>query len=175
MTYKDRIDTTSEQRAEFETVFTPFAEMIEGKAKVLLLRDYHVENLIWMPERGGVARVGLLDFRDAHHDVSADVEARVNAHYLKQTGMPSGTFKLAYAILGVQRNLRILGLFVKLCLRDGKQQYIEMIPRVWSCFQRDLSHPELIKLAYILRTALPFPTLERPEKLRNRCATNPTP
>ena len=76
---------------------------------------------------------------------------------------------------GMQRNLRVFGLFVKLCLQDGKPRYTDMMPRVSSYLQRDLSHPELIKLANILHAALPFPTPERLEKLRSQCAKTPMP
>ncbi|PZQ97705.1 MAG: aminoglycoside phosphotransferase [Cereibacter sphaeroides] len=153
--------------------------------RVLILRDYHAENLLWLPERAGLARVGLLDFQlgqmgqpaydlvslcqDARRDVSHAVEEAMVRRFA--TGM-NGTvddFRTAYAVLGAQRALRILGIFTRLCLVAGKPGYVELIPRVWSQLLRNLAHPALHRLAEVCEAMLPEPTSERLERIRTQC------
>lgn len=154
-------------------------------AEVLIQRDYHAENLLWLPERRGIARVGLLDFQDAmighraydlvsvlqdaRRDVPRAVEAAMIARYIAATGVWAEDFETAYHVLGAQRNLRILGVFARLCLRDGKAHYIDLIPRVWAHLQRDLAHPALAPVARILHGLLPEPGPEILQGLKNRC------
>ncbi|WP_306114884.1 MULTISPECIES: aminoglycoside phosphotransferase family protein [unclassified Roseovarius] len=158
-------------------------------AEVLIQRDYHAENLLWLPERDGVARVGLLDFQDAmvghraydlvsllqdaRRDVPPAIEAEMIAHYVTVTGADREAFETAYRCLGAQRNLRILGVFARLCMRDGKRGYIDLIPRVWHHLQADLTHPALSEVAAILANGLPEPTPAVLQKLSDKCATVP--
>ncbi len=158
---------------------------------VLALRDFHAENLIWLPGRKGVARVGLLDFqdafsghpaydlisltRDARRDVSQDLAAQISARYIAATGQDAAAFRRASAILAVQRNLRILGVFARLARRDGKPGYIPFIPRVWGHLMRDLAHPALGDLRAILARDLPEPDDDFLNKLRASCKTSPAP
>ena len=81
----------------------------------------------------------------------------------------------AYALLGAQRNLRILGIFARLCLRDGKPHYVDLIPRVWQHLQHNLCHPALAAVADSIAGVLPPPTPEFLEHLKSQCATIPTP
>ena len=133
----------------------PFAEARE----VLVLLDYHADNLMWLGERRGLAKLGLLDFQDAvvgHpaydlvsllEDARLDVEAKLAeamlCRYLAATGRDRDAFRAAYAILGAQRNTKIIGIFTRLMARDGKPGYLELIPRVWRYLVRDLAHPAL--------------------------------
>ncbi|MDU8910855.1 aminoglycoside phosphotransferase family protein [Aestuariicoccus sp. MJ-SS9] len=161
----------------FDTVLaqhTPIAD-------VMILRDYHAENLIWLPNRPAPANVGLLDFqdamrghraydlvsllRDARRDVTDDTASAVVAHYLRATGADEMAFGAAFAALGVQRNLRILGVFARLSRQSGKPRYIDLIPRVWGHLQRDLAHPALSPLQDIL-AVLPAPTADILNRLR---------
>ncbi len=132
--------------------------------KAWILRDFHSPNLLWLPEREGVARVGLIDYQDAmigHRaydvvsllqdarlDVSEDAEQRLLRYYLDQmraTGQScdESDFRYAYALLGAQRNTKILGIFARLAKRDGKSQYLRHIPRLCRYLRRCLEHPEL--------------------------------
>lgn len=158
---------------------------------VLIQRDYHAENLLWLPNRQGIARVGLLDFQDAlcghraydlvsllqdaRRDVCAATEQAMTALYVTRTGQDPDRFAAACATWGVQRNLRILGVFARLCLRDGKPHYVDLIPRVWGHLQRDLTHPALGSLRDLIARTLPAPTSAALEGLKARCATHPMP
>ena len=155
---------------------------------VLIQRDYHAENLLWLPDRNGTARVGLLDFQDAmtghpaydlasllqdaRRDVPPATEAAMIDRYLTRAPTDPGTFRTAYAVLGAQRNLRILGVFARLCLRDGKAHYVNLIPRVWNLLLRDLAHPALTELRDIALTGLPEPDPATLQKLTAKCATH---
>lgn len=113
--------------------------------RVLILRDYHAENLLWLPAREGVARVGLLDFQlgqmgqpeydlvsllqDARRDVSPETEAAMLAHFGAATGR--GDVSASYAALGALRALRIIGIFARLTMTQGKDRYLAFLPRVW--------------------------------------------
>lgn len=166
----------------FLTTLQEALAQVEGP-KVMILRDYHAENLMWLPGRQGVQRVGLLDFQlaqmgqrgydlvsllqDARRDVSPTVEAAMIRHYLDRTGGTEAAFLPAYATLGAQRALRILGIFARLCLMDGKPGYVAMIPRVWAQLQRNLARPELADLRALCDRLLPRP--DDLERIRVQC------
>lgn len=131
-------------------------------------RDYHADNLFWLPGRQGSRRVGLLDFQDAlygdpaydvvslledaRRDVPADVAEAMLTRYLSATGIPRDPFIAAYHVLGAQRNSKIVGIFVRLAARDGKPQYLNYLPRVWKHLERDIAHPALKDLQRWLNT-----------------------
>ncbi len=177
-------------RADFVDVMSRALGAHAAKHDVLIQRDYHAENLLWLPDRSGVARVGLLDFQDAmrghvaydlmsllqdaRRDVPMDLAVQMIDRYVAATRQDSAAFDAAYHVLGAQRNLRILGVFARLCLRDGKAHYVDLIPRVWAHLMHDLDHPAMSATAPLIRRALPEPTLTFREDLKNRCATNQT-
>ncbi|MCY3983882.1 MAG: phosphotransferase [Roseovarius sp.] len=156
---------------------------------VTILRDYHAENLIWLKEREGIARVGLLDFQDANlghrsydlvsllqdarRDVPEEIEDLMMARYIRATGQDREDFYAAYNCIGAQRNLRIVGIFTRLCARDGKSHYIDLIPRVWDYLQRNLSHPAVKEIRDVVMSSLPEPTPEILNRIKGKCATYP--
>ncbi len=153
--------------------------------RVLILRDYHAGNLLWLPERTGLARVGLLDFQlgqkgqraydlvslvqDARRDVGPAAEAAALAAFARGWGLGLPEIAAAVATLGALRALRILGVFARLCVTGGKPQYLAHLPRVWGQVQRNLGHPALAGLAAACRAALPEPTGAVIERIRAQC------
>src|SRR5215468_974444 len=126
----------------------------------LVLFDYHVDNLMLLPDRTGIAACGLLDFQDAlvaprpfdlvsllkdvRRDVKSDLVSAMRELYLKAfPNLDRPAFDSSYAIIGAQRNTRILGTFTRLLLRDGKSSYLQLIPRTWRHVESDLAHPAL--------------------------------
>ncbi len=172
----------ADAKARFEHRFADILHRETGGKRVVVQRDYHAENLIWLPERDGVARVGLLDFQnamlghpaydlmsllqDVRRTVSTAIEMRMIDRYISASGMDGHDFRTAYAVLGVQRNLRILGVFARLATEYGKPHYVDLIPITWSHLMRNLEHPTLIPVADILRKALPQPTAQNLAKLK---------
>lgn len=175
-------------QAAFEAAFLPILDSLENTAEVLIQRDYHAENLLWLPQRHGVARVGLLDFQDAmaghraydlvsllqdaRRDVSPQIEAQMITRYIETNQLDRDSFCTAYAVLGAQRNLRIMGVFARLCLRDAKPHYIALMPRVWGLLQRDLRHPALAPVRAMIDATLPIPTADILETLKSQCPTH---
>lgn len=171
-----------DRREQFERRFEDILHREVQGPKVLIQRDYHAENLIWLPDREGVKRVGLLDFQcamlghpaydlvsllqDVRRKVPAGIEMTMVNRYIKATGIDDHGFRTAYAVLGAQRNLRILGVFARLATDYGKPRYVDMIPATWAHLTRDLDHPALAPVADLLREALPPPTPENLDRLR---------
>jgi hypothetical protein len=141
-----------------------------------VLRDFHSPNLLWLPEREGTARIGLLDFQDAvmgppaydvasllqdaRVDVPEALEIALLSRYTRARraaypGFDAADFARAYATLAAQRASKILGIFARLERRDGKPQYLRHLPRIWGYLQRSLAHPALKPLAAWYRTNVP--------------------
>lgn len=170
-----------EARDDFAAAVAEACARLAPGAPVLMLRDLHAENLIWLPQRAGVARVGLLDFQDAmaghpaydlvsllqdaRRDVPPALTAATTARYLAATGQAPEAFAAATAALGALRQLRILGVFARLA-RAGKPGYLRHMPRVWDHLQACLAHPELAGLRRLVDRLVPPPTPDRLEALR---------
>ena len=153
--------------------------------QVVILRDYHAENLIWLPGRESVRRVGLLDFQDAmlghpaydlvsilqdaRRHVEAGLAREVYSHFVR-VREPGPEFLAHYHLLGLQRNLRILGVFARLCMRDGKAGYIDLIPRVWGHILYNLDALGDAELRRLVLDALPAPDDAALDQLRSQCA-----
>lgn len=182
-------DVSLPARDAFSNEFTKLLTPLDAEPQVLIQRDYHAENLLWLPDRKDVARVGLLDFQDAmlghpaydlvsvlqdaRRDVPPALEKAMLSRFLDQNPQDEKQFLSAYAVLGVQRNLRILGVFARLCLKAGKAHYVDLIPRVWGHVQTNLKHPALHDIARLVTQTLPPPTPEILDRLRSKCATYP--
>ena len=158
---------SSGQRATFVNLWRQTAiEIVNGPA-TWTLRDYHSPNLIWLPEREGIKRVGIIDFQDcvmghpaydvvsllqdARVSVPDEMELRLLGHYAQLRRADAADFDMAgfaraYAILGAQRATKILGIFARLDKRDRKPQYLAHLPRVTRYLRKNLAHPALAAL-----------------------------
>ncbi len=138
----------------------------------LVLRDYHVDNLMLLRDRRGVQGCGLLDFQDAvcgppsydlvsllddaRRDVPADLRRRMTERYLAAfPALDRAAFLRSAAILAAQRNCKILGIFTRLWKRDGKPRYLVHLPRLWRLLEQELAHPALDPIASWLDRHLP--------------------
>lgn len=158
---------------EFVTLFMEQFLNHRLEENVAVLRDFHADNLLWLPERSGAQRVGLLDFQDAlqgdaaydvvslledaRRDVAEETVQACIRHYCSRMGVDEERFRLHYALLGAQRNLKIIGIFVRLAARDGRMHYPSYLPRVWGHLQRDVSHPALKAVKTWLDAHVPAP------------------
>ena len=150
--------------------------------QVCVLRDYHSQNLFWLPGRDGLRRVGLIDFQDARighpvydlvsllgdarRDVGEDAKARAADQHFAFFPGSREEFAFASAFWGAQRNLKILGIFARLCVRDKKPGYLDLMPRVWRNLSEDLRHPELADLRCWVDKSLHPPTTDYLADLR---------
>jgi len=147
-------------RESYIKAWQPCFEYLERMPKHLVLRDFHVDNLLLLPDRKEWAACGLLDFQDAVsgsgiYDVMSlleDARRDINPGLIEEMKMRytrsfaelnKDEFEAAFAILGAQRHAKVIGIFARLCMRDGKPIYLKHIPRVWRLFERSLKHPIL--------------------------------
>lgn len=159
----------------------PPLSSLAGTPPVLVHRDYHAENLVWLPDAVGLARVGVLDFQDAfagppaydlvslledaRRDLAPGLRDRQVARFAAATGTDPDDLARALAVLGAQRNLRILGVFVRLARAHGKPRYLALLPRVWGHLMGDLAHPDLGALRRLVTDALPPPDTALPKDM----------
>ncbi|HEX3863066.1 MAG TPA: phosphotransferase [Stellaceae bacterium] len=154
--------------------------LVLTSAPTLVLRDYHVDNLMILPDRAGIRRCGLLDFQDAvagpaaydlvslledaRRDVPAALGEAMTGRYLAAfPELDAGAFRRAGAILAAQRNCKILGIFTRLWRRDGKPGYLVHIPRVWRLIEDELRRePALAPIRDWLDRHLPPPLRRAP-------------
>jgi tRNA threonylcarbamoyl adenosine modification protein YjeE len=157
-------ELTDNMRAEFVMMWRDLLSKPASAARTWALRDFHSPNLIWLDERPGTARVGIIDFQDAvlgpaaydlvsllqdaRVDVPEQLELALLTRYIKARRASDDSFDPAgfaelYAIMSTQRNTRLLGTFARLNRRDGKPQYLPHQPRIWTYLNRSLAHPML--------------------------------
>lgn len=165
-------------KADFLRIWNAQIDWLETLPLGWVLRDYHSPNLMWL----GDGRVGVLDFQDAMRgpwaydvvsllqdarlDVSEDIERDLLDDYRREVarGEPdfdAAAFDTAYAVLGAQRNTKLLGLWQRLARRDGKRGYLAHLPRTWHYMERNLRHPALADLARWFDTHFPPAGRER--------------
>ena len=130
----------------------------------LVLRDFHVDNLMWLADRNGTRACGLLDFQDAvagpaaydlmslledaRRDIAPDLIANMIRRYLAAfPNLNRDAFRTVFAILAAQRHAKVIGIFTRLCVRDAKSAYLLHIPRVWRLLDASLKHPALDAVA----------------------------
>lgn len=165
-------DISPADRDSWRAAWNGVFPALETDATGLALRDYHAENLLWLPDREGPARAGLIDYQDAlfahpaydlvslledaRRDVAPELARAMKAHFLKAAHLSdAAAFDAAYAVLGAQRNAKILGIFVRLAIRDGKPKYLGLLPRVARHFLTDISHPALSDVQALIHDLTP--------------------
>ncbi|GER00952.1 aminoglycoside phosphotransferase [Iodidimonas gelatinilytica] len=167
---------------DWKALWRTLFRRLDSRNPVLVLRDYHADNLMWLPHRNGLARVGLLDFQDAVHghraydlvsllqdarrDVPPPLEAAMIARYLagqrlRGTSLDEAAFRRDYAILGAQRAAKIIGIFTRLSKRDGKDRYLAFLPRMWGLLERNLAAHDCDALEAWLDRTIPESTRSR--------------
>ncbi len=158
------VEPTNKMRDEFVTIWRDLLSKPAAAARTWVIRDFHSPNLIWLDQRSGIAKVGIIDFQDAvlgpaaydlvslaqdaRIDVPEQLELALLVRYIKARRAADDTFDPAgfaalYAIMSAQRNTRLLGTFARLNRRDGKPQYLRHQPRLWTYLNRSLAHPLL--------------------------------
>jgi len=174
---------TDDARDEYVALWAEALQVAIDAPPTWVLRDFHSPNLIWLPDRQDIARVGLLDFQDAvmgqaaydlasllqdaRVDVPELLEVSLLGHYVRKRGEIDAAFEppefiRVYATLAAQRASKILGIFARLDRRDGKPQYIRHMPRVWGYLQRSLAHPALSMLSVWYSLHVPAPDAGSP-------------
>jgi aminoglycoside/choline kinase family phosphotransferase len=147
-------------RASYVAAWQEALPALWSAPDTIALFDFHVDNLMIVPGRKGVAACGLLDFQDAvlapvafdlvslledvRRDVPPTLVEAMRARYLAAfPGLDRAAFGRSYSAIGAQRNTRIVGVFTRLLKRDGKPRYLQFMPRVWKLLEGDLTHPAM--------------------------------
>lgn len=162
--YQAGLSVSAVARNAFTQAWRSVLEPILNGPTTWVLRDYHSPNLIHLPERTGLNRIGLIDFQDAvlgppaydlasllqdaRVDVPDDVELRLLSAYVRQRRSDDASFDMAgftaaYAVMAAQRATKILGIFARLDRRDGKSGYLRHLPRLMRYLRKNLNHPAL--------------------------------
>lgn len=158
-------------RAAYADAWRGLFPVARAVPDTLVLRDFHVDNLMLL-EREGLAACGLLDFQDAVagpltydlmsllEDARRDIPAALvsDMKTLYRTMNPAiheDVFTASWAVLAAQRHAKVIGIFTRLCRRDGKPHYLVHIPRVWRLLERALEHPALAPVAEWIAENIP--------------------
>jgi aminoglycoside/choline kinase family phosphotransferase len=135
-------------------------------------RDFFAGNLLWLPNRSGPARIGILDFQsaaighpvydlvslvqDARRDIQPALQNRAIHRYLAaRPELEPTEFHAAFAACAAQRHLRVACQWVRLAQRDGRPQYLAHGPRTWRLLNEALRQPAAAPLAAALNRWLP--------------------
>ena len=160
----DRVRFDAAAIADWRAAWAPIVASGAAGASVMAHRDYHAENLIWLPERDGAARVGMIDFQDAvrahpswdlhsllqdaRRDVSPTLEAEaLDRYFALCPGVDRAAFMADYAGLAALNQARIIGIFARLIARDGKPRYRQFLPRMWRHLNANLEQSALAPVA----------------------------
>jgi len=164
--------TSAAMTAEYRALWRRLYPLADHQPATLVLRDYHVDNLMALTGREGIRACGLLDFQDAligspaydlvslvadaRRDVSPTVRAAMTDAYCAAfPALDRDRFDAAAAMLSAQRNCKIIGIFTRLMARDSKPVYLKHIPRVWRLLEADLEHPDLSPMKQWIDTVIP--------------------
>jgi aminoglycoside/choline kinase family phosphotransferase len=165
-------------RAAWDDAWRAVLPTVHGVADTLVLRDYHVDNLLLLRDRQGVAACGLLDFQDAvvgpapydlmslledaRRDIAPDLVAAMRARYLAaRPDIDVAAFDAAWAVLAAQRHAKVIGIFTRLLKRDGKPRYLCHLPRLWRLLERAVGHPACAPVQAWLDAHVPAPVRRR--------------
>lgn len=150
---------------EYALLWQEVFPLVQKMPKTIVLRDYHVDNLMILDGKTGLKACGLLDFQDAlagavtydimslledaRRDIRPELFTEMQNRYISAMAdkLPdTEAFLTSWAVLAAQRHAKVLGIFVRLCVRDGKPVYLRHLPRLWRLLERALEHPALAKL-----------------------------
>ena len=156
------IETARRLRTQYLAIWSDILTQLTPEQHTITHRDYHADNLFWLEGRSDYHAVGMIDYQDAlwgdgaydlaslledaRRDVRAETVAQCYAHYVHTMGEGETRFAARYAVIAAQRNAKIIGIFARLCVRDGKAHYLDYLPRVWGHFLNDIKHPLLTPL-----------------------------
>ena len=165
------IDITDTDIQDFKEIISTIFNALNTNFEKLVLRDYHVDNLILQNSKSGLKKVGILDFQDAvigsssydlisivedvRRPISNDLKNKLIKYFIDLTGYEVNQLEKELAFYSVQRNLKILGIFSRLNLRDNKPRYMLYNDNAWKYIESNLDNPTMINLKIWLRKILP--------------------
>lgn len=149
-----------QQIQDYKFYWIELFDKLSKNNQSLVLRDFHADNLMVLNNKNGFEAVGLLDFQDAligsnaydllslledaRREVNEKNKQKLFDYFISKANYNREDFLVDYEIISLQRNIKILGIFARLHLRDGKNQYINFIPRVKDFVEQRLNKTNLI-------------------------------
>jgi N-acetylmuramate 1-kinase len=174
--FRGKSGLSASSRGAFVNIWKGLLSEAMMTPKTWVLRDYHSPNLMWLPEREGTNRIGIIDFQDAvmghpaydvvslaqdaRVDLAPGMELQLLGYYAKLRKDADPTFNVAsfardYSLMGAQRGTKILGIFARLNQRDGKPAYLKHLPRIENYVRTCLVHPVMSDLKDWYQTHVP--------------------
>lgn len=166
--YDTRARMSDADRNRWETARDSLIELAGTFPREFTLRDYHAENLLWLPD----GEIGLLDFQDAvigwdawdlamltqdaRREVTADATDAALTAYLDESGKSDTDLRERLAVIGTLNALRITGVFARLVKRDGKPRYNQFMARQQLMLARNLAHPAAADMRAFISETAPF-------------------
>ena len=166
-----KINITDTDIKNFKDIINKIFNNLDTKFEKLVLRDYHVDNLILQKSKLGLKQVGILDFQDAvlgsssydlisiiedvRRPISKDLKNILIKYFIDSTGYDPNQLEKELAFYSVQRNLKILGIFSRLNLRDNKSKYMQYNDNAWKYIESNLNNPTMSDLKVWLKKILP--------------------
>ncbi len=162
----------ADARADVGRALAAMLRPVDAGPQTFVHRDFFAGNLLWLPDRTGVRRVGVIDFQgaalghpaydlvsllqDARRDIDPGLAERMVARYLDaRPEYDPVAFRAAYDACAAQRHLRVACQWVRLARRDGKPQYLAFGPRTWALLDAALQRPAARGLAEALDRWVP--------------------
>jgi aminoglycoside/choline kinase family phosphotransferase len=169
---------SAQARADWDAAWQQILPLARSVPTALVLRDFHVDNLLLLPDRAGAAACGLLDFQDAvagpltydlmslmedaRRDIAPPLVAAMKARFLvARPDLSAEAFATSWAVMAAQRHAKVIGIFARLFKRDGKDGYLVHIPRVWRLLEAACHHPACAPVARWLETHVPAEVRQR--------------
>lgn len=166
-----KLDISKTEIKDFSDIISKIFSSLEPKLEKLVLRDYHVDNLILQSSKVGLKQVGILDFQDAvigqssydlisiiedvRRPITKDLKTRLIDYFVGLTGYDLNNLKNELAFYSVQRNLKILGIFCRLSIRDNKPNYMSYNNNAWIYIESNLNNPIMKDLQNWIKKILP--------------------
>lgn len=161
-------DVDEEGMNEFKSIWQELYKIMRSVPDTLVLLDYHVDNLMITKDN----QCGLLDFQDARYGpvtydlaslledarrlVPENIQSEMLRYYFEELPQfDTEEFRQSYPIMAVQRHTKVIGIFVRLFVRDHKDRYLKFIPFVWSLLEKHLDNPLLERYKKWLDTYVP--------------------
>lgn len=169
---------SAQARADWDAAWQQILPLGRAVPTALVLRDFHVDNLLLLPRRAGSAACGLLDFQDAvagpltydlmslmedaRRDIAPPLVAAMKDRFLAaRSDLSSDAFEASWAVMAAQRHAKVIGIFARLFKRDGKGGYLVHIPRVWRLLEAACQQPACAPVAQWLQTHVPTEVRQR--------------
>ena len=158
---------SSDQKKEFIKILNDFYNNIKPQSSTLVLRDYHVDNLFFLNNQKSLKQVGLIDFQDAvigsplydlaslledvRRPLRRNLQKKLLEIYIKAISINGQDAEREMRFFSIQRNLKILGIFCRLSIRDKKDGYLKYLPNAVKLLRKNLQDPFFINLVNWLK------------------------